>query len=406
MKGIAIAALMLGLCATGAGGAAAEISNGVVRIGVLTDLSGPFSAWAGRGSVVAAQMAVDDFLKQRGPRPYRVEVLSHDFQLKPDIASAVTRQWIDEGVDAIVDVPQSGAALAINGMARGTATALLFTGAQHDDLTTRECSPNAVQWTFDSSALTRTSVYALARSGRSSWFFVTMNLAGGKSMEDAARAAIATTGGTAVGEVRTPPNTPDFSSFLMQAMNSGAKTVGLIQGGADLVNSLKQAAEFGMAESGQKLVATFAQLTDIKALGLDLGKGLTFTEAFYWDLDDAKRDFARRFSARNDGAYPTSVQAGAYSGVLHYLKAVDAAGTDHGPTVVARMKERPVDDPLLGPGVLRPDGRMVHDMYLVEVKKPAESQGPWDLYKVIQTVPGKDAYRPMSTDCPLVSASR
>jgi len=385
------------------GAAHAEISGGIIRIGVLTDLSGPFSAWAGQGSVVAAQMAADDFVKERGELPYKIEIISADFQLKADIATAITRRWISEGVDAIVDVPQSGAALAVNGLIKGSSAALLITGAQHDDLTTSECSPNTAHWTFDSSSLTKTTVAALAADGANSWFFVTVNLAGGQSMEGVARAAIDSTGGKTVGGVRTPPNAPDFASFLLQATSSKAKTIGIIQGGGDLVNVLKQTSEFGAGAGGQRLAVMFAQLTDIKAIGLSLAQGLIFTEAFYWDIDEGKRSFAKRFADHNGNNYPTAVQAGAYSAVLHYLRAVEATRSDNGPIVVARMKELPVTDPVFGPGTLRPDGWMVHDMYLVEVKTPRESNAPWDLYKVLQKVPGDHAFRSISTSCDLVS---
>jgi branched-chain amino acid transport system substrate-binding protein len=239
-----------------------------------------------------------------------------------------------------------------------------------------------------------------------SWFFLAVDLAGGKSMLDAAKRAVESSGGQTVGAVRTPVNTPDFSSFLLQAMTSGAKTIGMIQGGADLTVALKQAQEFGVARGGQKIAAAFVQLSDIKALGLQLGQGLVFTEAFYWDADDGKRAFAKRFAQRNRGRYPTSVQAGAYSAVLHYLKAVEAASSDDGPAAIARMKQMPVTDPLFAPATVRQDGRMVHDMYLVEVKSPAESQGDWDYYKIVRSVPGEEAFRPMSSACPLVSLAK
>jgi branched-chain amino acid transport system substrate-binding protein len=251
-----------------------------------------------------------------------------------------------------------------------------------------------------------TTVTALAGRDMNSWFFLAVDLAGGKSMLDVARTAIDAGGGTLVGSVRTPVNSSDFSSFLLQAMTSGAKTVGVIEGGADLILALKQAQEFGLTRGGQKLAVGFAQLSDIRAVGLELGQGLVFTEAFYWDLSEGKREFAKRFAARNSGNYPTSVQAGAYSAVFHYLKAVESAQSDDGQTVISRMKEMRVTDPLFGPGIVRPDGRMVHDMYLVEVKKPEESHGVWDFYNVLQKVPGERAFRAASPSCPLVTDQR
>ena len=384
------------------GQARAQISGGVVKIGVLTDMAGPWAAWAGPGSVIATRMAVEDFTKKNGPLPFRVEVVAGDFQLKADIATSIARDWMRNGVDVIVDVPQSGAALAVNSLLRGSSTAFLATGAQHDDLTTTECSPNTVHWTFDSSSLTVPLIQKGPRGGQNTWFFLTVDLAGGKGMEAVARDAIDAAGGRTVGAVHTPVNSSDFSSFLLQAKASDARTIGVIQGGGDLTTALKQANEFGMMSGSQTFAATFVQLSDVHALGLDVAKGLRFMEAFYWDVDDKKRTFAAAFASRSDGRYPTSVQAGAYSAVFDYLKAVVAAGSDDGPTVVSKMKTLRVDDGLFGPGEVRQDGRMVHDMFFVEAKNPAQSVGPWDLYRVLDRIPAKHAFRPMSAQCHLV----
>lgn len=373
-----------------------------VRVGVLTDMNGPYSAWSGRGSVTAAELALEDFRRIRPNFSSKVELVSADFQLKPDLALGIARKWLDEGVNAIADVPHSTSALALNGMLRGSKAAFLISGAQHDDLTTKECSPNSVQWTFDTASLVRPMVTALTRVGQKNWFFITVDFAGGKGIEDLSRTLLQEAGGSVMGSVRNPIGAPDFSSYLLQAQASKAQVVALVQGGSDTVNAMKQADEFGIAKGGQKIAVPFLQITDVQGMGLPLARGLVFTEAFYWDADDAKRAFARRFAERNSGRMPTAVQAGAYSAVLNYLLAVDAAATVDGPTVIAKMKELPVVDAVMGPGKVRADGRMVHDMFLVEAKQPGESKAPWDLYRVVRRIPGDEAYRPLSKACSLV----
>lgn len=382
-------------------GAHAQVAGGNIKIGVLTDFSGPYSSWGAKGSVIAAEMAVEDFSKSKPRFPYKVEILSGDFGLKADQAVAVAKKWMGEGVNAIIDIPHSPSALAVNSLVRGSSVALLVSASAANDLTTKDCSPNMVHWTYDQASIGKPTVAALSQGGKS-WFFITVDAAGGKLLEDSARQVIAAQGGKVAGAVKTPPNNPDFSSQLLQARASKADVVAILQGGSDTINAVKQAQEFGIAEGGQKIVLLWSLITDIKAIGLKTAQGLAFTEAFYWDLDEQTRAFSRRFMERYEGKPPTAVQAGAYSAVMHYLKGVEAANATDGPTVIAKMKEIPVSDAALGSGRLRADGRMVHAMVLVEVKRPEESKGPWDLYKVMRKVPGDEAFRPMSKECALV----
>lgn len=382
-------------------GAYAQGAGGGIRIGVLSDFSGPYSAWGAKGSVIAAEMAVEDFRKTNPAFPYKVEIVSGDFQLKADQAVAIAKKWLGEGINAIIDIPHSPSALAVNAVVRGTSTALLVNGSAHNDLVTKECSPNQVHWTYDQHSIGTPTVAALSEGGKS-WFFITVDAAGGKALEDSARAVIAAKGGKVAGALKNPANNADFSSHLLQAQASKADVVAILQGGTDTINAVKQAQEFGIAKGGQKVVLLWATITDVQAMGLKSAQGLTFTEAFYWDANDGTRAFARRFMERYGGKAPTSVQAGAYSVVMHYLKAVEAGKSINGPAVVAKMKEIPVSDRIFGNAKLRADGRMVHDMLLVEVKKPEESKSQWDVYKVLRVVPGDEAYRPMSKECSLV----
>jgi len=371
-----------------------------VKIGVLTDFTGPYASWGAKGSVLATEMAVEDFKKANPGSPYSVEIVSADFQLKPDMAVAISKKWISEGVNAIVGIPHTASALAVNSLVKGTATAALISGAASNDLVTKNCSPNMVQWTYDQYAIATPTVSTLVKGGK--WFFILQDSLPGKAFDEVARKGIASTGGKVIGVVTTPTGTTDFSSQLVQARASKADGIFLAQGGADLVDALKQAQEFGIVSGGQKLAIPFALLPDIKGIGLPTAQGLVFTEAFYWDLDDQTRAFSKRFADRYDGKPPTSVQAGAYSVVLDYLKGMQAAKSTNGPVVIAKMKELPVDDVAFGKGKLRADGRMVHDLVMVEVKKPSESKGPWDLYKVLKKIPGAEAFRPMSPECPMV----
>ena len=374
-----------------------------LKIGVLNDTQSGFSAWSGKGSVVAAQMAVEDYERSAGKLPFRVEILSADHQNKADVASSVTRKWLDEGVNAIVDVPNSAVALAVNFLVRGSDAALLVSGGGHDSLTGKECSPNTVHWTFDLWSLAKnTATTAVARGGNS-WYFITADYAGGHGLERVATTFATAAGARIIGSTRPPLGAVDYSSAILQAQASKAKIVGLAMGGGDFVNAVKQAGEFGLTDDGSKLVALAVFINDVHGLGLKAAQGLIFTTAFYWDLDEGKRTFAKRFAQRNGGDYPSQVQAGVYASILHYLKAVKASGTRSGPKVVAKMKELPTDDPLFGRGMVRSDGRHLHDMYVVEVKKPSESRGPWDYLKVLQTIPADKAFRPASPDeCSLV----
>lgn len=386
-----------------AGAAAAQISDGVVRIGVMGDMSGLYADITGPGSVVAARMAVEDFQKT-SRAGLKVEIVSADHQNKPDVGSSIARQWYDtDRVDAIADVPTSSVALAVNQITRDKGKALLISGAATSDLTGKACSPNTIAWTYDTWMLANGTGNAIVKTGGDTWFFLTSDYAFGHALERDTEAAVLKGGGKVLGKVRHPLNTQDFSSFLLQAQASKAKIIGLANAGGDTINSIKQAAEFGIVQKGQNLAGLLVFISDIHALGLNQAQGLIFTETFYWDLNDQTRAWSRRFMPQNGNKAPSMVQAGVYGAVLHYLKAVEAAGTDDGTKVIAKMKELPTDDPLFGKGTIRADGRKLHDAYLVEVKKPSESKGPYDYYKIRATIPAKDAFRPLDAgECPLV----
>jgi branched-chain amino acid transport system substrate-binding protein len=374
-----------------------------VKIGVLTDFTGPYAAWGAKGSVLAAEMAAEDFKKAHPSFPYKIEIVSADFQLKSDVAVSISRKWIEEGVNAIVDMPHTATALAVNSLVKGTATAALISGSASNDLTTKFCSPNMVQWTYDQYSIGTPTFSTVVKGGK--WFFIVQDSIAGRAFEDIAKTAIERTGGKLLEVVRTPTGTADYSGPLVQARASKADGILLGAAGGDLINALKQAHEFGIVNAGQKLALGFVLLPDVKGIGLATAQGLTFTEAFYWDLDDRTRGFSKRFADRYEGKPPTSVQAGAYSAVTHYLKGVEAAKSTNGPAAIAKMKELPVDDAAFGQGKLRADGRMVHNHVLVEVKKPSESKGPWDYYKLRATIPADEAFRPMADGgCPLVKS--
>ncbi len=387
-----------------AGLAGAQVSGNVVKIGVLSDMSGPYADLAGPGSVVAARMAVDDYLKATKSQ-LKVEVVSADHQNKPDVGSGIARKWYDsDGVDMILDVPTSSVALAVSQVTREKGKALVDTGAGTADLTGKDCSPNTVHWLYDTWMLAHGTGSAVVKSGGDSWFFLTTDYAFGTAMERDATEVIKAAGGKVVGSVKVPLNTQDFSSFLLQAQSSKAKIIGLANAGSDTINSIKQAAEFGITKGGQKLAGLLVFITDVHALGLDKAQGLQVTETFYWDMNDETRAWAKRYTAASKGKFPSAGHAGVYAAALHYLKAVDAAKTDDGTKVVAKMKELPTDDPLFGKGVVRADGRKIHPVYLFEVKKPSESKGPYDYYKLIGTIPADKAFRPMDQgNCPLVA---
>jgi branched-chain amino acid transport system substrate-binding protein len=384
------------------GAAQAEISDGTVKIGVLNDQSSLYADLGGQGSVVAARMALEDF--DAASKGLKVEVVSADHQNKPDVGSQIARQWYDaEKVDMIVDVPNSGVALALNQITRDRKKTLIVSGAATSDLTGKVCSPNTVHWTYDTWALANGTGNAVVKTGGDTWFFLTADYAFGHALERDVEAVVLKNGGKVLGKVRHPLNTQDFSSFLLQAQASKAKVIGLANAGGDTTNAIKQGAEFGVVRGGQKFAGLLVFLTDVHALGLDKAQGLVFTESFYWDMNDQTRAFAKRFAERNRGIHPTMIHAGVYAGTLHYLKAVHALKSDEGTAVVARMKEMPTDDPLFGKGTVRADGRKIHPMYLVEVKKPADSKKPWDYYTVRATIPADHAFRPLDQGgCELV----
>jgi len=384
------------------GPAAAQISDGVVKIGVLNDQSGTYADLAGPGSVVAARMAVEDFAAAK--KGLKVEILVADHQNKPDVGSQIARQWFDvDKVDVIVDVPTSSVVLAVNQVARDKNKALLVSTGGTSDLSGKACSPNAIHWTYDTWSLANGTGSAIVKTGGDTWFFLTADYAFGHALERDTEAVVVKNGGKVIGKVRHPFPTADFSSFLLQAQASRAKIIGLANAGADTTNAVKQGAEFGIVKGGQQFAGLLVFLTDVHALGLDKAQGLLLTEAFYWDLNDQTRAWSRRFAERHHQAMPTMAQAGVYASVLHYLKAVEVLKSDDGPKVIAKMKEMPTDDPLFGKGTIRPDGRKIHPMYLFEVKKPSESKGPWDYYKVRATIPADQAFRPMDQgDCPMV----
>jgi len=379
--------------ALGSLGAQAQISDGVIKIGVLNDQSSLYADLTGTGSVVAARLAVEDFGAAK--KGMKVEILSADHQNKPDVGSAVARQWYDvDKVDVIVDVPNSGVALAVNQITRDKAKAFIVSGAATSDLTGKACSPNTIHWTYDTWMLANGTGNAIVKTGGNSWFFLTADYAFGHALERDTEQVVLKSGGKVLGKVRHPLNTQDFSSFLLQAQSSKAKIIGLANAGGDTTNSIKQAAEFGIVKAGQNLAGLLVFLTDVHGLGLNNAQGLIFTETFYWDLNESTRAFGKRFAQANRGIHPTMIHAGVYAGVLHYLKAVEALKSDDGTKVIAKMKDTPTDDPLFGKGRIRADGRKLHDAYLVEVKKPAESKYPWDYYKIRATIPANEAFRP------------
>ena len=390
------------VAAMAAGDCLAKVSDGIVRIGVLSDMSSLYSDASGAGSVVAAQLAVEDF----GPagRGLRVEIISADHQNRADTGSQIARRWYEvEGVDAIADVPNSAVALAVSQASRDRGKAFLVSGAASADLTGKACSPNTIHWAYDTWMLANGTGAAIVATGGGTWFFLSADYAFGHALERDTEAVVTKAGGKVLGKVRHPLNTQDFSSFLLQAQASKAKIVGLANAGGDTGNAIKQAAEFGIVAGGQQLAALLFSITDVHALGLKSAQGLIATDAFYWDLNEATRAFAKRFAAKNRGIHPTMIHAGVYASVLHYLKAVEALGSDDGTRVIAKMKDMPTDDPLFGKGTIRADGRKIHPAYLVEVKKPEESKGPWDYYRIRATIPADRAFRPLADGgCPLI----
>ncbi len=368
-----------------------------LRLGVLTDMSSLYADITGPGSLAAAKMAVEDFLASPHKMKRPIEVLSGDHMNKADLGANIAREWIDRNnVDAIIDVPNSSVALAVRNVVQQNNKALLISGASSSDLTGKACSPNLVHWSYDTYALSSGTARAVIAEGGKTWFTLTADYAFGHAMEQEVKNVVQKLGGTVVGGVRAPINSQDFSSFLLQAQASKAQIIGLINAGGDTINSIKQSVEFGIQRGGQRVVATVLYLSDVHSLGLSVAQGLQFTESFYWDLNDGTRAWAKRFAPRNNGRYPTAMQAGVYGATLHYLKAVDELGASNdGKAVVQEMKKLPTDDPLFGKGSVRADGRKLHNMYLFEVKKPDESKYPWDYYKLIKTIPPSEAWRPL-----------
>ncbi|HYF59872.1 MAG TPA: ABC transporter substrate-binding protein [Burkholderiaceae bacterium] len=389
--------------ALAAGSASAQITDGVIKIGVVNDMSGLYADITGTGSVWAARKAVEDF--GAAAKGMKVEILSADHQNKPDIGSNIVRQWIDvDKVDAIADVPTSSVGLAVNQIIREKNKVHLNSGSATSDLTNKACSPNTVHWAYDTVMLSNGTGKAMVKTGGDSWFFLTADYAFGHALERDVEAIVNANGGKVLGKVRTPLNTQDFSSFLLQAQSSKAKVIGLANAGGDTINSIKQAAEFGITKGGQNLAGLLVFVADVHSLGLQTAQGLVLTESFYWDLNDGTRAWSKEFAAGNKGRMPTMIHAGVYSSVMHYLKAVEALKSDaDGVKVVEKMKEMPTDDKLFGKGTIRVDGRKMHDAYLFEVKKPNESKGPWDYYKLRATIPANEAFRPLSqSECSLV----
>jgi branched-chain amino acid transport system substrate-binding protein len=395
----------IGLLGVGAGlllaAAAQAQTNGPIKIGVLADMSSLYADLGGPGSVVAAQMAVDDFGGTVFGR--KVEVVSADHQNKPDIGASIARQWFDEqGVQMITDLTTSSVALAVQEVARDKNKVVLISGAASSDLTGKACAPTSVHWTYDTTALANGTGAAVVKSGGDTWFFITADYAFGHALQKDTAAVVEANGGKVLGSVNVPLNNADFSSFLLQAQQSKAKVIGLANAGGDTINSIKQAAEFGIVEGGQKLAGLLIFISDIHSLGLQTAQGLQLTESFYWDQDDQTRAWSKKFFAKTNKE-PTMTQAGVYSATMHYLEAIKAANSVDGPSVVKELKSKPINDFIIRNGHIQDDGSLVHDMNLYEVKKPSESKGPWDYYKVLATIPGAQAFkRPRGNECPLV----
>ncbi|MGY3453056.1 ABC transporter substrate-binding protein [Bradyrhizobium sp. USDA 4353] len=398
-----MAALLAATTLSFAGSAFAD--DKVVKIGVLNDMSSLYADIGGPNSVAAINMAVEDSgMKAKG---WTIEVISGDHQNKPDIGVNIGRQWIDtQKVDVIMDTPNSGVALAVSNLVKEKNSILLNSGAATADLTGKACNANTISFTYDTYMLANGTGKALTKAGGDSWFFLTADYAFGQALERDTSAVVTANGGKVLGSVKHPLNTADFSSFLLQAQSSKSKVIGLANAGGDTTNAIKQASEFGIVQGGQKLAALLLFVNDVHALGLKVAQGLTFTESFYWDLNDKTREWSKRFQKLSPkGTMPSMTVAGNYAGTLHYLKALEALGGNphDGAKVVAKMKEIPTDDPLFGKGPLRADGRRLIPAYLFEVKKPDESKYPWDYYKLIATIPAEDAAKPLeASECPLV----
>ncbi len=400
---LAVSALALSLGLMSAATASAQTP---VKLGVLADMSGIFSDIGGMGSFEATKMAVEDFNKLPGADKFKVEVVQGDPQNKPDIARNIARKWFEtEGVDVLVDIPTSATSLAVAPLTAELNKVALFTASGTSDLTGKACTPNSVHWTYDTWALSHGTADAMTKAGGNNWFFLSVDFALGASLERDATAVINANGGKVVGAIKHPTDSNDFASYLLQAQASKADVIALANAGGDTIKAIKQASEFGIVQAGQKLAAMLMFISDVHSLGLSTAQGLQLTEAFYWDLNDKTREFGERFAKRNNGRYPSMNQAGAYSAALTYLKAVAKVGSPKdGAAVVKAIREMGTfDDPLFGKTTLREDGRVLHDMYLLQVKKPSESKKPYDYYNVVATIPAETAFRPLKDGgCPLI----
>jgi branched-chain amino acid transport system substrate-binding protein len=401
MRRSVVAGFAAALLLSGAAEAQAQATPDTIKIGVLADMSSLYADLGGPGSVVAAQMAVDDFGGTVLGK--KIEIVSADHQNKPDVASSIARQWFDEqGVQMITDLTTSSVALAVQEIARAENKIIIVNGAASSDLTGKACAPTSIHWTYDTVALANGTGAAVVKAGGDTWFFITADYAFGHALERDTTAVVEANGGKVLGSVNVPLNTADFSSFLLQAQASKAKVVGLANAGGDTINSIKQAAEFGLVAGGQKLAGLLVFVSDVHSLGLQTAQGLQLTESFYWDQDDQTRAWSKKFFDKANKE-PTMVQAGNYSATMHYLEAVKAAGTLDSAAVMKQLKSKPINDFIIRNGHIQDDGSLVHDMYLFEVKKPSESKGPWDLYKPSATIPGDQAFkRPRGNECPAV----
>lgn len=393
----------LAMAAWASTASAQQLTDNVVKLGVLTDMSSLYADINGPGAVIAVQMAIEDFGGSVDGK--KIEIVQADVQNKADVAATIAGRWYDtEKVDAILGSGASSSSIATSRVANDKKKIYLATDPASSDITGKLCNPYTVHWVYDTFALANGTGSAVVKAGGKSWFFLTVDYAFGYALQRDVAAVVTKAGGKVLGEVRHPLNTNDFSSFLLQAQSSKAQIIGLANAGGDTINSIKQAAEFGIVKGGQKLAGLLVFISDIHSLGLERAQGLNLTEAFYWDLNDKTRAFAKRFAAKHNGKMPTSIQAGFYSAALQYLNAVKAAGTDNSDAVMAKLKEIKWDDPVFGLSYIRADGRKMHNMYLFEVKKPSESKGPWDYYNLISTMSAEEAFRPMDQgECPMVA---
>jgi branched-chain amino acid transport system substrate-binding protein len=383
--------------------ASAQYKGDPIKIGVMNDMAGPYADIGGKGSVWAAKKAIEDY--GAAAKGMKVEIVSADHQNKPDVGSALARKWLEsDGVDMITDVNTSSVGLAVNEVTASLNKAYVNVGSATSDLSGKACKPTTIHWIYDTWMLANGTGSAIVKNGGDSWFFITADYAFGHALEKDTAAVVTANGGKVVGAIRAPFPTADFSSFMLQAQTSKAKVIGLANAGADTINAIKTAGEFGITQSGQQLAGLLVFVSDVHSLGLKTAQGLTFTDPWYWDTSDANRAFAKEFAAGNDGKYPTYDHAGVYSAVTHYLKAVEALGsTKDGKAVIDKMKSLETDDKLMGKGSIRADGRKIHPVNLVQVKKPEESKYPYDYYKVLATIPADKAFRPIADGgCPLV----